>query len=798
MIQVFGIRQYHDSKNNQTKTKHAFFDKKWRANSVEELFQNIDKLLLEIPEPEKYNLYYTVADCFEDNSKRQLKEQWILPIDVDGIDLEKIDDTLDAVIFSLKVPRSKVGIVYSGNGIQILIKLKQPISDIGYFDKYRLHYKAIIDRVDLELKARGLPGRGDPAVFSAARLMRLPKTRNIKPGKPERFATLINANIETLDFDLERMSELPTVDKNDQVSNAVLERYPVPDVQSVLSECEFIKDCKLHPETLPEPSWYALLSVIGRLSNGEKLAQEYSKGHPKYSAIETTLKLNQSMEASGPRTCKNINALWGKCSTCKYFGTKLVSPIMIRGPNYIKTETTGFHEVKRNKEGDVTIGKPVYEDLRRFFEQKHQYFSSYETNIVYKFNGTHWVEVYDGELSAFATTHFNPIADNKKRAEFIGLMKTTNKKTEEWITESSNIKMNFANGILDLKTGQFGKHDSSICFRYVLPYNYDPYAECPKFEKFLNEVMDENQEFIDVFLEFLGYSFSSASCWAQKSLLLVGEGSNGKSTLIELIKKMAGSDNHSSLMLSDLKDPANRFDLEGKLFNLAEETSKTSLSDSAIFKNLVTGGETMVKRLYSQPYKMRNKAKLFFSCNEYPESADTTPSLSRRLLIIPFKASFLNGNLNPHIGEELLEELPGIFNLAVQGYKRLVAQGKFSIGQHIKDEVSRYVENNNPWKCFLEENFRVLDDHDDETEMQVCEFILEKSLMWAKDNNEKPLSSKELFNKLRNLIPDYSKRCDRKYVNGVQKRVIKGLKFLNYVDQREEKNDVFPFGANVQ
>ena len=800
MIQILGLRDYLDSKTNTVKKAERFFDKNWRAKSVPDLLENIDKYVSVIPEDERKNIYFTVAECFEEKG-RKLKEQSILPIDIDDVELSRIDETLEAVLHTLRVSRSKIGIIYSGNGIQLFLSLKSSITDTGFFDKYRIHYRALCDKIDLELKSRGLAGSADPSVFSPARLMRLPNTKNIKPDRPERQATLVNAKIEKIGFDLEVSSELPLVSKEDQISSIVLDRYPKPDTATVLKECEFIKRCKAEPETLPEPQWYSLLSILGRLDNGEKLSQEYSQGHKGYTPGNTALKLKQSMEASGPRTCKNIDSQWAKCSSCVHFGTKLVSPIMIRGPNYIKTQGTGFHEQKIDGNGNPVPGKPNYEDLRRYFEQKHHYFSSYETNIVYKFIGTHWVEVHEGELTAFATTHFLPIADNKKRAEFVGLMKTTNKKSEEWVTNSTNVKMNFANGVLDLETGKFGPHDPSICFRYVLSYNYDPYAECPKFEKFINEICEDNQEFIDVFLEFLGYSFSSSSCWAQKAILLVGEGSNGKSTLIELIKKMAGSDNHSSLMLSDLKDPANRYDLEGKLFNLAEETSKTSLADSAIFKNLVTGGETMVKRLYSQPFKMRNKAKLIFSCNEYPESADTTVSLPRRLLIIPFKASFLNGNRNPHMGEELLEELSGIFNLAIMGYKRLVKQGDFSIGESIKKEVSRYVENNDPIRGFSIECFQTFDINNDEfyTEAESCERVFEKYGNWCNENNEIKLSSKEFFNRLRNIIPDYAKRSDRQSIGGIQKRVIKGIRFLTaFTLIKREDNTDFPFGKNVQ
>jgi P4 family phage/plasmid primase-like protien len=786
-IQILGIREYFHQKENKLKKKHAFFEENWRAPTIQDLFLNIDKHLSQIPEKERVNLYYTVADCFEEPG-RKLKEQWAIPFDVDGIDLSKIEETLDAILHVLHVKRTEVGIVYSGNGIQVIVGIKEPITDDNYFDKKRLHYKAIADKIDLELKARNLIGKADVSVWSAARLMRLPKTKNVKKDKPERQAALINAVIEKLDFSLDRVSELPEVSKIDQVSQAVLEKFPVPDTPTVLGECEFLKHCKADAKTLPEGEWYASLSILGRLNEGRKLAHEYSQGHPGYSAAETDLKLEQSIEASGPRTCKNINAIWAKCATCKHFGTNLVSPIMIRGADYIKTQTTGFHEQKSDANGNPKAGRPVYEDLRQFFEQQHPYFSTVDTGIIYKFIGTHWVQMYDGEVQAFATDHFEPVADNKKRAEFLGLVKTTNKKSIEWLDESIAGKINFQNGYLNMRDMTFKPHDKEIGFRYVLPYGYDPTAEAPRFEKFLEEVTNEDQELVDVLMEFAGYAFSNDPCWTQKAMMLVGSGANGKSTYLEVLKNLAGEDNYSSLMMTDLKDPANRFDLDGKLFNVAEETSKQSIGDTALFKNLITGGEIMIKMFYHQPFKIRNRAKLIFAANEWPKSDDATSALFRRLIIVPFEQQFLNGHHDPMLIDKLNAELPGIFNLVIQGYKRLKKQGKFSHSSTVEEELESYRDETDIVKVFVDEKLEVFDKFEDVFDPGTDEFVTaqrlyEQFINFVIERGEDKVSDKQFFKALKNVISNYKQRFARPSKNNKERhRGLKGVKWREGVN----------------
>ena len=71
---------------------------------------------------------------------------------------------------------------------------------------------------------------------------------------------------------------------------------------------------------------------------------------------------------------------------------------------------------------------------------------------------------------------------------------------------------------------------------------------------------------------------------------------------------------------------------------------------------------------------------MFFAVNSLPVADDKTFAYMRRVVLIPFKARFVDEpdetkgdekKRAPNIKESLLEELPGIFNWAMKGLKRL-------------------------------------------------------------------------------------------------------------------------------
>ena len=97
----------------------------------------------------------------------------------------------------------------------------------------------------------------------------------------------------------------------------------------ILERCAFIRHCRDDAKNLPEPEWYAMLSILGRCQGGEDICHIFSQPYPRYSREETQAKLEHALTAAGPYTCKYIreNITDDFCRNCR---ETVKSPISLR------------------------------------------------------------------------------------------------------------------------------------------------------------------------------------------------------------------------------------------------------------------------------------------------------------------------------------------------------------------------------------------------------------------------------------------------------------------------------------
>lgn len=690
MIQILGLRSFVDDAGKDKKYD-AFFENGWHAPSLVELFDDPEQFMTKVPKKERWNLFYTIANCTD--KKREFASQSALAFDIDGLDVSRLEEYIRVVCKTLGVKPEQTATIFTGNGLHFYVGLQVPIIDKAFFTEHREHYRELIRQLDKALAANALPGNGDPSVFDARRLMRLPGTENRKPGKEIRVAKILQPCLIPIAFDITLASGIPQVGKDEQVDAEYFKKFPKTDNAAILSGCNFIKHAASNPIDLDEPHLYAALSIVARMENGKEVAHKmfeprFGKRTHGGTVADLDMKLTQSMSASGPRTCKSINNLWEGCRSCPNNG-KVTSPIMLLSPDTIKTEATGFHDVVFDQETQkMKRGKPNYEDLRKFFEKKHAYVTHAKSCFIW--TGKIFEEYTDDQLRAFAQKHFNPACNNVMAAEFLGIVYRTNLvPTQFW--ETTLRKVNFENGILDLTTNQLTPHSMTVGFKAILPYAYDPTAKCPTFDKFLDDVTCGSKDLQSLLIEFGGYSLSGDEPWAAKMLVLEGDGRNGKSTLIKALKAVAGNNSYAALGMKLLMNVDRRASLDGALFNICEEAPKV-VSDTSDLKALSAGDEITVRRLYKEPYQFVNRAKLIFSCNSLPKSQDTSHGYFERFCIVPFNATFDKSNRDPFIFEKIKAELPGIFNLFHAGYKTLLARRMFIESEESLKQLDGYKE----------------------------------------------------------------------------------------------------------
>jgi putative DNA primase/helicase len=193
-----------------------------------------------------------------------------------------------------------------------------------------------------------------------------------------------------------------------------------------------------------------------------------------------------------------------------------------------------------------------------------------------------------------------------------------------------------------------------------LPVEYDPEATCPSIEKFFKDILPGQDREITWLQEYIGYCLWRA--WPyDKVVMLLGEGYNGKSTLIEIIRSLLGHKNTVSIGLYDLCHGRWYLaELYKKLANLNADIAPKDLKLTSKFKT-ATGGDTIQgERKYKDPFWYDSFCKHIMSCNTIPYCYDDSDAFYRRWLIIQFYEQFRENDprTDPNILDKLTKELP--------------------------------------------------------------------------------------------------------------------------------------------
>ena len=776
-IQLIKYREGLDRKTSKPYIYHELIPH-IEISSIESLFKNLDKIIDAIPVEDRWNVHYTTANCLAPEligtrwkNLRQFSYQEMIPIDLDGIDLAKAEEYIKLTLDFLKVDYNKTGIFNSGHGLHFVILLDSPIESVKDLEFLQPYYTELCVQLGALFFKNGLKGEADPIRLCEAATLRLPKTWNRKQNKPEVLSSVIQGTVERQPFYLDRLVTPPTPQEK-----LAMAGYNV-DSAAVLSGCEFLKHCYANQETLSEPEWYAMLGTMAFIPDiGRELCHTYSEKHPTYSRDVTDQKIDQAIGFGRPRLCSGINEVFTGCVNCKHF-LKCKTPLQIKSEEFIATEKTGFHEVIFDANGNPSKFIPSYSDLVKYFARSHQYCVDKKTKIVYIFNGKHWEERTELELDAFATSNFQPVANNTKRSEFRGLLYSTNVVDDDFFHGKTDGFINFNNGILHIASRTLTPHSAEKGFKYVLPYDYNPQAKCPTFDKFMNDITLNDVDLQKIILEFMAYAISGFDPhWGQKALIMVGIGSNGKSTLIQAMQDLVGPQSYTTVSLSHMANENMRETLVNKLFNISEEEKYDALRDSSEFKNLVTGGNTMVKRMYHQPYTTKIMAKLIIGCNEVPPTNDHTQGTYRRLLIVPLRAVFNkeNGNLDLDMKSKLRSEMSGIYNRILEGYERLVTNKKFSESTIVNEELDKYKQDNDFVAQFFSE---VIENTLNDMDFLSSEEILAEYNEWRRVNGVKlEYTSVTLIKRIK-LILNNREPTQRRVKTGMVKRGMAGIRF---------------------
>lgn len=270
------------------------------------------------------------------------------------------------------------------------------------------------------------------------------------------------------------------------------------------------------------------------------------------------------------------------------------------------------------------------------------------------------------------------------------------------------------NGVVDLKTGSIspGKPDDLLSIK--IPHKLEPDAICPTWEKFLEDIFDNDLRMVQFIQTAIGYSLTGHTT-EQCLFLLVGKGANGKSTMLEVLKHLLGSYSYTAPFSTFERQPSGQSQtndlavLHDKRLVMASEPSDGVVINDGRIKH-ITGGDTITARfLYQEWFEYEPTFKIWLATNNLPRVKDDSDGFWRRVRKVDFKVRFWdegeappNSKLkDPFLLQKLKDETPGILNWALRGAKEWYENG-LSTPKTVTRATRDYREESDPLHTFLQ------------------------------------------------------------------------------------------------
>ncbi len=241
---------------------------------------------------------------------------------------------------------------------------------------------------------------------------------------------------------------------------------------------------------------------------------------------------------------------------------------------------------------------------------------------------------------------------------------------------------NCQNGTYNLRTGEFLPHRSQDLLSKVSNVVYDENACSPRFEQFIDDIMQGDKSKIYYLQTILGYALTADTslecCW----ILYGSTTRNGKSTLVETISYMMGNSGGYSLSMSpqtlamkqnkDTRQASGDIArLDGCRFLNASEPPRRMIFDVALLKTLLGRDSITARHLFQAEFSFIPHFKLVVNTNYLPLIQDDTLFSSGRINVITFDRHFTPEEQDRDLKDILKqqENISGIFNWCLEGLK---------------------------------------------------------------------------------------------------------------------------------
>ena len=326
------------------------------------------------------------------------------------------------------------------------------------------------------------------------------------------------------------------------------------------------------------------------------------------------------------------------------------------------------------------------------------------------------------------------------------------------------------NGIFDLRTKELKSFSSEYVFTSKVKTDYVDNPEHPDFddgwniEKWIMEIANDDVEIFILLWQVIADAING-NYSRKRSIWLVGDGSNGKGTYQDLIRHLVGTENVAGLKIDQFSsnNSGQNFNLamlEGKTVNIGDDVqSNAYVDDSSNFNSVVTGDPVIVEHKGKGGYVVEFNLTVIQSTNGLPRIKNKTHGTYRRMLIVPFLATFDGVETNYDIKEKYIKDkrvLEFVLHKAIN-----LDFEDFDIPSASKRMLEEYKVSNDPVREFVEETFsEIMEENElDRVPKQTAHDLFKQ---FCKDKNYQQVGYNNFIGQFEKLISsDYEEKTIR-------------------------------------
>lgn len=364
-----------------------------------------------------------------------------------------------------------------------------------------------------------------------------------------------------------------------------------------------------------------------------------------------------------------------------------------------------------------------------------------------------WAEHEGGAMFEDYKKHMKKTRSNNSKKAMV-------KEMEHLVAVSPNeldadrLLVNVQNGVLNLRDFTVTEHKPDFFMTRMLGTSMSESPKRPeKWLNFLSQIFNNDPELIRYIQKALGYSLSGDTS-EQCAFFLYGTGRNGKSTFLEVVRKIMGdyatNIQPESIMIKASTNNANSdiARLKGARFVTSVEPNEGMRLNEGLLKQLTGDDMITARKLYGDEFEFRPEFKLWMATNHKPTIRGTDLGIWRRIHIIPFSVTIPESAVDKYLPYKLMQELPDILAWIVEGYKLWKTEG-LRKPKVIADAVEEYRNEMDVISAFLGSDYVV---QGGEVKAQALYAVY---CQWCSESNEYKMSSTKFG---REIAKRYSKK----------------------------------------